>query len=115
MAGANVSQVLESRENEQLTKQIRSAYEQGRQAYGSPRVQAELHAHGVACGKHRVAQLTRQAGLQAIHKRRRVRTTDSQHSDPVAPNLLQRDFTAPVPNRKWLTDITAIWTAQGWL
>jgi transposase InsO family protein len=58
----------------------------------------------------------RQAGLQAIHKRRRrVQTTDSKHSDPVAPNLLARDFSAPAPNRKWLTDLTAIWTAQGWL
>lgn len=57
----------------------------------------------------------RQAGLRAVQKQRRVRTTDSRHSDPVAPNLLQRDFTAPAPNRKWLTDITAVWTAEGWV
>ena len=43
----------------------------------------------------------------------RVCTTDSQHSDPVAPNLLQRDFTAPAPNRKWLTDMKAVWTTEG--
>jgi transposase InsO family protein len=53
--------------------------------------------------------------LRAVQKQRRVCTTDSRHSDPVAPNLLQRDFTAPAPNRKWLTDITAVWTAEGWL
>ncbi len=53
--------------------------------------------------------------MRAVQKRRRVCTTDSQHSDPVAPNLLQRAFTAPAPNRKWLTDITAVWTAEGWL
>jgi len=102
-------------ENECLTEQIRHAYEQGRQVYGSPRIHAELRAQGISCGKHRVARLMRQAGLRAVQKQRRVHTTDSQHSDPVAPNLLQRDFTAPAPNRKWLTDITAIWTAEGWL
>jgi transposase InsO family protein len=102
--------------NEQLIEHIRClAYEQGRQIYGSPRIHAELRAQGIACGKHRVARLMHQTGLHAIHKRRHVYTTDSRHSDPVAPNLLQRDFTAPAPNRKWLTDITAVWTAEGWL
>jgi putative transposase len=62
-----------------------------------------------------VERLMRQAGLGAVQKRRRVCTTDSNHSDPVAPNLLQRDFTAPTPNRTWLTDITAVWTAECWL
>ncbi len=103
------------RDNECLTEQIRHAHEQGRQVYGSPRVHAELRAQGIRCGKHRVARLMQQAGLRAIQKRRRICTTDSHHSDPVAPNLLQRDFTAPAPNRKWLTDITAVWTAEGWL
>jgi putative transposase len=101
--------------NEQLIEHIRVAYDHGRHVYGSPRIHAELRAQGISCGKHRVARLMRQAGLRAIQKRRRVCTTDSQHSDPVAPNLLQRDFTAPAPNRKWLTDITAVWTAEGWL
>lgn len=102
-------------ENQRLVEQIRFAYEQGRHVYGSPRIHAELRAQGIACGKHRVARLMQQAGLQAVHKRHRVCTTDSKHSDPVAPNLLQRDFTATAPNRKWLTDITAVWTTEGWL
>jgi putative transposase len=101
--------------NERLTQQIRQAYQQGRQVYGSPRLHAELRAQGIICGKHRVARLMRQAGLRAIQKRHRTCTTDSRHSDPIAPNLLRRDFTAPAPNRKWLTDITAVWTAEGWL
>jgi putative transposase len=101
--------------NEQLSEHIRSAYEQGRHVYGSPRIHADLRAQGIVCGKHRVARLMRQAGLRAVYKQRRMRTTDSQHSDPVAPNLLGRDFTAPGSNRKWLTDITAVWTAEGWL
>ena len=74
-----------------------------------------LRAQGIMCGKHRVARLMRQANLCAIRKRRRICTTDSHHSDPVAPHLLQSDFTAHAPNRKWLTDITAVWTAEGWL
>jgi len=53
------------RENEQLTEQIRCAYERRRQVYGSPRVQAELHAQGIDCGKHRAARLMRQASLRA--------------------------------------------------
>jgi putative transposase len=103
------------RQNERLTEHIRQAYKLGRQVYGSPRVHAELRAQGIMSGKHHVARLMRQANLCAIQKRRRICTTDSHHSDPVAPNLLQRDFTAPAPNRKWLTDITAVWTAEGWL
>jgi len=102
-------------ENERLAEQIRLAYDRGRQVYGSPRIHAELRAHGIVCGKHRVERLMRQAGLQAVQKRRRLCTTDSRHGDPVAPNLLQRDFTDPAPNRKWLTDITAVGTAEGWL
>jgi len=102
-------------ENERLTEQIAQAFLRGRQVYGSPRVHAELRAQGIRCGKHRVARLMRQAGLRAVQKRRRVCRTDSRHSDPVAPNLLQRDFTASAANRKWLTAITAVWTAQGWL
>jgi putative transposase len=103
-------------ENAWLTEQIRQAFERGRQVYGSPRIHAELRGQGISCGKHRVVRLMRQAGLQAIHKRRRrLVTTDSRHSDPIAPNLLGRDFTASAPNQKWLTDLTAVWTAQGWL
>ena len=85
------------RENERPTEQIAQAFRQGRGVYGSPRVRAELQGQGISCGKHRVARLMRQAGLQAIWKQRRVCTTDSHHNDPVAPNLLQRDFTAPAP------------------
>jgi transposase InsO family protein len=103
------------RTNERLSEQIRQAYEQGRQVYGSPRIHAELLAQGIRCSKHRVERLMQQMGLRAIQKQRRVCTTDSRHGNPVAPNLLQRDFTAPAPNRKWLTDITAIWTDEGWL
>jgi putative transposase len=81
-------------EDQWLIEQIQQAYQRGRQVYGSPRV----------------AHLMQRAGLRAIHKRHRTITTDSQHTLPIAPNLLQRDFSASAPNTKWLTDITAIWT-----
>jgi len=102
-------------ENKQLVEQIHQAYVRGRQVYGNPRVHAELRAQAIVCGKHRVERLMRQANLRTAHQRRRTCTTDSLHGDPVAPNLLQHDFAAPAPNRKWLTDITAIVTTEGYL
>ncbi len=57
----------------------------------------------------------REQGISVKPKRRRVKTTDSQHSDPVGPNLLRRHFEASQPDEKWLTDIPAVWTAEGWL
>jgi putative transposase len=74
-----------------------------------------LHAEGKRCGRKRVARLMRARGLSATLPRHRTRTTDSRHEHPVAPNLLERDFTADAPNTKWVADITAIWTMEGWL
>ena len=76
---------------------------------------AELQAQGVHCGRKRVARLMGERGISAKTKRRKVKTTDSQHDNPVAPNLLKRDFTADAPNTKWVADITGIGTAEGWL
>ena len=67
------------------------------------------------CGRKRVARLLREQGLSAKRRTHRVRTTDSQHEQPVAPNLLNRDFTASAPNTKWVADITGVWTWEGWL
>jgi putative transposase len=63
----------------------------------------------------RVARLMRQKGLAARRKRPFVRTTDSKHAHPVAPNVVARDFLPPGPNRTWAGDITYVWTAAGWL
>jgi putative transposase len=83
--------------------------------YGSPRVHAELRARGQRVGRKRVARLMRAQGLAARRRRRFVRTTDSRHADPIAPNVVARDFTATAPNRVWVTDITYIATGEGWL
>jgi transposase InsO family protein len=95
---------------------IRAAYQAGRGLYGSPRIHAALRQQGVHCSRKRVARLMRQHGIHSRRRpKRRVRTTDSQHQRPVAPNLLQRDFSADAPNEKWVGDIVGIWTDEGWL
>jgi putative transposase len=98
-----------------LAAKIAQTHERSRGRYGSPRVHAELRAAGVRVGRKRVARIMRSEGLAARRKRRYSRTTDSKHNDPIAPNLLARDFHAEAPNRVWVTDVTCIWTAQGWL
>lgn len=104
-----------SQENTGLGEQIVRIYQANRQVYGSPRIHAVLRAEGKPCGKKRVARLMRERGLSARPRKHRTRTTDSTHEQPVAPNLLNREFTATAPNTKWVADITAIWTSEGWL
>lgn len=105
-----------AQENQQLLKRIRQSHDQSRQTYGSPRVHADLVAQGITCNRKRVERLMRLHRIQGKQvKRRRVRTTLSNHSLPVAPNLLNRQFEAEALNRKWTTDITYIATEEGWL
>jgi putative transposase len=94
---------------------IRGHFTCSNESYGSPRMHAELKAEGLGVGRHRIARLMRQNGLKALQKRRYKKTTDSQHGEPIAPNLLDQDFAATGPNQKWGTDISYIWTAEGWL
>jgi putative transposase len=102
--------------DEALKVEIQHAVVAGRTVYGSPRVHAVLRHRGIRCSRKRVARLMRVQGLCATRRqRRKPRTTDSQHPYPTAPNLLQRNFTATAPNRKWVADITGIETHEGWL
>ncbi len=100
----------------ELSQQIEIIHQGSRGLYGSPRVHAALKRAGIRCGRKRVARLMRRAGLRS-HRQRRYRplTTQSRHTLPVAPNRLQRQFKAALPNQKWVTDITYIPTHQGWL
>ena len=82
---------------------------------GNPRIHAELKDRQMHRGRKRVARLMRENGIRAKQKKKFKATTDSKHSHPVAPNLLQRNFEADMPNRKWLADITYIPTREGWL
>lgn len=101
--------------NQKLLLEIRTIHNRSRKTYGSPRVQAELKEGGFNVGKNRVAQLMQAENLRGQRKGKQPRTTDSQHSHPVAPNHLNREFHATRPNEKWLADITYIPTAEGWL
>jgi putative transposase len=103
-------------DNLALLETIKGVYDASRGSYGSPRVHAALRRAGSGVSKHRVARLMRSSGLQGkSYRQRRVRTTHSVHDQPRAINRLERDFSAEQPNQKWLSDITYLDTAQGWL
>jgi transposase InsO family protein len=102
--------------NSTLLAEIRQIHHDSGQRYGSPRVHAALRTQGRGASRGRIERLMRRYGIRAIMARpRRVRTTNSRHDLPIAPNLIARDFTAAAPNRVWLADITYIPTAEGWL
>jgi transposase InsO family protein len=98
-----------AKSNQLLLAEIRQAFKDHRGNYGSPRITAALRAKGQTCNHKRVERLMRQDGLQGRSSRpRKVRTTDSDHNEPVAPNLL-RDRSAPTKTDEvWVTDITYI-------
>lgn len=99
-----------------LTAQIREFHVGHHASYGSPRVFRELRARGERVNEKTVAKVMREAGIQAKSQRKfRVTTTDSNHTQPVAENVLNREFTAETRNQKWVADITYIATLEGWL
>ncbi len=99
----------------QLLIEIKAAMARGRGAYGSPRVHRDLRARGICVSKKRVERLMRKNALVARQKRRFIRTTDSRHTHPIAPNVLDRNFDVNQPNQAWVGDVTYIPTAEGWL
>lgn len=103
------------REDRRLLVEIKAIHRAKRQIYGSPRIHAELKDLGLPHGVNRVARLMREHGIRAKQKAKFKATTDSRHSLPVAPNLLNRDFKAGAPGRKWVADITYVHTLEGWL
>lgn len=103
------------RENELLVQEIKAIHERSRRCYGSPRIHAELLGMGIECGRNRIARLMRLHGIRARHRRKYRYTTDSKHDYPVAPNLLNRCFAVSRPDKVWVSDITYIATAEGWL
>ena len=105
-----------ARRNEEITCKIKAVHAASRCTYGSPRVSAALRAQGERVGRNRVARLMKAAGIEGRQRRRyRVRTTDSRHDEPIAPNRLTD---APPPAKRdevWVADITYVETAEGWL
>ena len=101
--------------DEALLVHIHAVFAAHRAAYGWPRIWRQLRAEGVRVGKLRVQQLMQRHGIRARGKRRFRVTTDSRHGLPIAPNLLNRNFTVAAPNRVWAGDMTYIQTEEGWL
>jgi putative transposase len=101
--------------NEELVNHIRRIYDETHRIYGSPRITDALRQKGIRCNKKRVARLMRINGIMAKTKRKFKVTTHSNHKRPVADNLIKGDFRAPLTDTIWTSDITFIWTQQGWL
>lgn len=99
----------------QLLALMQAIHAELKGAYGSPRMLRELRGRGFPAGKERVERLMREHGIRARHKRRYKATTDSKHTLPVAPNVLDRNFMPTAPNQVWTADLTYIWTTAGWL
>ncbi len=99
----------------QMLVLIRAIHAEFKGAYGSPRMTEEIRGRGFPASKERVERLMKENNIRARHKRRFKATTDSKHSLPIAPNLLDRNFTPSAPNQVWTADLTYIWTAEGWL
>jgi putative transposase len=104
------------RRREALGKKVKTVYEENRSVYGSPRICRALRAQGEVISEKTVAKSMKELAIQAKIKKSFVPiTTDSDHANPVAQNILNREFSAELPNRKWAVDITYIHTDQGWL
>ena len=104
-----------AREDEKLKVHIAAIFERYEGRYGCPRIHAELRADGFHVSRKRVARLMILLGLKCRRKRRFKATTDSNHALPVAENVLDRKFEVDAPDVAWVTDITYVWTSEGWL
>jgi transposase InsO family protein len=102
-------------ENEELFTQIKEIYEVHKKRYGSPRIHKALVKKGIHCSRKRVSRLMSQNQLIAKPQKRFKLTTTVDKKAAFAPNLLDQKFEAKSPNQKWVSDITYIWTLEGWL
>lgn len=102
-------------ENLIITEEIKRIYKKRRGRYGSPRIHDELRKNGRRVNKKRIARLMRINKIRAITRQKYKATTNSTHDKPVAENLLKQNFKAEEANKVWVSDITYIWTKEGWL
>lgn len=102
-------------ENAILTGKIKAIFDNENCRAGAKRIAKRLRLEGTHVSRHRVARIMRLNGWRAKAARKFKATTNSNHKLPVAPNLLQQNFSASMPNEKWVSDITYIWTEEGWL
>lgn len=105
----------DDRSTQQLMEKIRLIFESSRRTYGTRRIKRELAKQGKQVSRRRIGKLMTELGLKCRTKKKFKVTTDSKHSLPIAPNRLERCFDADAPNQVYVSDITYIWTQQGWL
>ena len=101
--------------DQELLEVIKQIFHKKRGRYGSPRVHEDMKEQEIKCSRKRVARIRRENGLRARQKRKFKATTDSKHNYPVAPNLLERNFIVEDFNKCWVSDLSSIWTLEGWL
>jgi putative transposase len=106
---------LRDEANMKLTHKIKRIFDDEKSRAGAPRIARRLKAEGELVSRHRVARIMRLNGWRARAAKKFKATTNSNHRLPVAPNLLNQDFSARKPNEKWVSDITYVWTDEGWL
>lgn len=101
--------------NQLLADDIKRIFEDEKNRPGAPRIVQRLKQEGQSVGRHRVARIMRNHGWRAKAAKKYKATTNSSHSLPVAPNRLEQNFEADALDQKWVSDITYIWTEEGWL
>ncbi|MDD5266656.1 MAG: IS3 family transposase [Methylococcales bacterium] len=104
-----------TKKNEKLETKIRQIFDEFKQTYGSRRLVGELHKAGFKVGRYKVRTLMKKLGLKPRYPKRFKVTTDSNHNEAISPNILDRNFDVVAPNKVWTTDITYVWTLEGWL
>ena len=105
-----------SRDEDELSAKVRASFLGSDRTYGARRIWRDLASEGVLCGLHRIERLMRLHALKARPRQRRLPPDlGERQASAVAPNVLDRGFEAPAPNRKWIADFTYVWTAEGWL
>ena len=103
------------KERDRLIPKVKEIHKDVRGTYGARRISEELTAKGESCGRTKAATLMKLANVAAKQKKKYKATTDSKHKLPVAPNKLDRNFIVSQPDIVYCSDITYIWTAEGWL
>jgi len=98
----------------ELIAKVRQIFSRSKGSYGSRRISKQLQNEGFSIGRYRTRSLMKKADVAVVRRKKFRHTTDSNHTLPVAPNLLDRKFDAPRPNTVWCADITYIWTVKGW-
>ena len=106
---------IEDQGTKLLLDRIKEIHAASRGTYGAPRIWDALQGEGFHVNKKKVERLMRENGIRAKQKRKFKATTDSNHKLPIAKNRLKRRFTQKKPNQAWVSDITYVWTDEGWL